>query len=225
MIIFLIVGLIIFSTFSALNGFSIIASIATAISSLGTLILLYLTKQSLEEMREKRELEERPVVSIKVKPDHKNSTLLYFVIQNTGGGPAYDVSIKFTPDIKYNNSTLNNLDIFNRIPIIAKNESIEFFFDTSYEILENDEPNKTRAKISCFKQPKENLSKETISDNKITREVDVLFEQRKNTLQVSEKGIDDLVEEITELRQGLLLLLWEFQDTKRIKEEDVNDDK
>lgn len=224
MIIFLIVGLIIFSTFSALNGFSVIASMATAISSLGTLILLYLTKQSLEEMRKKRKLEEEPIISIKVKPEHTNSPFLYFVIKNTGGSPAYDVSINFDPDIKYyGDTTLNDIKAFKRIPIIDKGEVIEIFFDASYNFFDSDKPNETKAKISYYMLPMEKYttSKER-EENKEEKTIDILFDNMKGPLKLVKRDFDDLVKEVEEIKQGLLMLLWEIQDNKNTssKEDD-----
>ena len=52
-------------------------------------------------MKIQRENQEEPVVSVKILPDSTNFEMLNIVIKNTGGSPAYDVSIWFDPDLPY----------------------------------------------------------------------------------------------------------------------------
>lgn len=108
------------------DWFSKVSSISTAFASIGSLLLLFVTFQYLLEtkkMVQEMQLQREPAVTVKIIPDKDNFNLLNLLIKNTGGGPAYDITIHFDPDLPYQFSdakTLNNLDSLRLLPLLEK---------------------------------------------------------------------------------------------------------
>jgi hypothetical protein len=196
-----------------------IAAFSAFIAAFVGLFILYFTYQSLRatrkmvvEMQKQTELQEDPAVSIKIIPDTKKPQILNMVIKNTGGGPAYDVSVTFDPDIPYDKTTLNGLRMFKKMPLLDKGEIIEFFFASAPEYLKSDKPKYTTASIQYYKTPL------VIDDNQIRpiiRYIEIDIIERENQLRIGERDIDDLVDEIEELKHALLIMAKEVEENKQ----------
>lgn len=196
-----------------------VGAIATFVASIVGIIILYITFLSLREtrkmvleMEKQRELQEEPAISIKVVPDAKEPHILNMVVKNTGGGPAYDVSATFDPDIPYDNTTLNGLRMFKKMPLLDKGEIIEFFFASAPEYFKSDKPKYTTATIQYYKTPPIN----TDNDFKpIIRSINIDIIERENQLNIGKRDLDDLVDEIEELKHGLLIIAKEVEENRR----------
>ena len=124
-----------------IDWFTKLQSISAAIAAIGsvtlifvTLIYVFTTRQMVYEMRKQRDAIISPAVSLKMVPDKTNFNLLNLVLKNTGGGPAYDVSVEFSPDLPYSKSkTVNQLNVFNNLPLLDKGEEIEIFFASTIQ--------------------------------------------------------------------------------------------
>ncbi|RJS57558.1 hypothetical protein CJ481_17705 [Bacillus subtilis] len=180
--------------------YSGISAISTSIAAIGGLLLLLVTYLGYNESRLQRLAQEEPAVSVRLIPHHKNINFYYWVIKNTGNSPAYDINIKIIPDIEYKGTTINKLNIFNRLPILEKGEEISFFYNSVVNYLESDNPKLVKAYITYFTAPKESKGA-----RKITRDFDIDFEERLGLLYLGKKDMNDLVKEIEELKQALIL--------------------
>ncbi len=214
---FIIIALILFisnqfqlANFSS-NWYDTLSSVSTSVSAIATSLLLVVTfgyllatRNMVNEMKRQREIQEEPIVSVKILPDVNSFGFLNIVIKNTGGGPAYDVSIKFEPDLPYFNGSLNELRIFKHMPFLDKFETIEFFFDSANRYFNSDNPKTTTAYIQYYKNPPNNSVQ---NEPPIKRIINIDIEERKGQLQINRNGLHDLVKEIEELKQGVLMIL------------------
>lgn len=190
------------SDFTALGA---ISNATTAIIGifLLTLTLGYLleTRNMVQEMKKQRAIIEKPAVSLKAVPSTDAANIINLVLKNTGGGPAYDVTVEFDPDLPYDNKSLNELNMFRKMTVLDKGESVELFFASAPEYFKSDNPKRSTATIKYYTNP--HHQNEIKPEIRIT-EIDI--EERKDQLYVSQRGIDDLVDEIEELKQGLLII-------------------
>jgi len=184
--------------------------IATAINTIKT-------RDMATEMKKQREMLEKPAVSVKIVPDSKHSHLLNMVIKNTGGGAAYDVSISFNPDLPYWDTHLNLLRIFQNMPLLDKGESIEFVFASAIEYYKSSNPKFTTATVKYFLSPQNTRSD---SDPIQTRIINIDIMERQGQMQTKLKDIPELVDEIEELKQGLLMILSDMENMSRGKNND-----
>lgn len=191
--------------------FSKLSSVASSIGSISGVLLLLVTffyllatRNMVTEMKKQREMQEEPVVSVRIVPDSSIFGMLNFSVRNSGGGPAYDISIRFSPDLPYHGGTVNDISMFKNMPVLDKNETVDFLFASSHEYFNSDEPKSTIATIEYYKTPKTNQAKKNVP---IIREVRVNIEERKGLLYVNRYSLHDLVKEVEELKQGLILLL------------------
>ncbi|WP_219834787.1 hypothetical protein [Paenibacillus sp. R14(2021)] len=187
-----------------LNFYSKLSAVSTAVAAVGGLVLLIITYLTLREARKQRESIEEPAVTIRLLPDRKNSNFLYFVLKNTGGGPAYDINVMFTPDLPYGEGTLNTLGMFKRMPILEKGEEVLFFFDTAPDYFNSAKPKLVEATITYFR-----FLRESRSNKQIKRKFEINFEERKGQRQIINKDMTDLVKEIEELKHALLISTFE----------------
>lgn len=188
--------------------------IATIVSALGGLILtvitffyLLATRKMVIEMRKQRELLEEPVISIKIVPDSQDGVILKLLMKNTGGSPAYDISVEFEPDLPYHTTTLNQLKMFKKLPLLDKNETIEFFFDSAIEYFQKNNPKFTVAKITYYKSPQ--IVNKTQKEPNI-RYIEIDLEERDDHLQLATRNFTDLVNEIEELKHSLIFFAKEI---------------
>jgi hypothetical protein len=195
--------------------FSTMSSISTSIASVGGLLLLIVTFLYLIETRKiavettkQRKLLEEPAVSIRVLPDSKDPNFLFLALKNTGGGAAYDISVEFKPDLTYRGTSLNSLNMFRNMPVLEKGDESSFFFDSAVQYFKSDNPRETKATITYYNTPK---NKKTVP---IIREVIINFEERKGQLHLSRRDMNDLVNEIEELKQTLLVTTVEKRNDK-----------
>ncbi len=164
------------------------------------------------EMERQRNLQEEPAVSIKVVPDAREPHMLNMVFKNTGGGPAYDVSVAFDPDIPYDKISLNKLRMFNKMPLLDKGEIIEFFFASASYYFKSENPKFTTATIQYYKTP----PSDRINNIKpIIRRINIDIIERENQLKIGKRDMDDLVDEIEELKHGLLIIAKDAEEKKR----------
>jgi hypothetical protein len=210
----------IFNRIDSINlNYAAIESISTAFAMIGTIILLFLTYLSLREtrkmvseMQRQRESLENPAVSLRIVPDLRNLQILNMVIKNSGGGPAYDVSVKFNPDLPYEESSLNQLKYFQKIPLLDKNETIEFFFSSAIEYFKSDKPKFSVAQIEYYKTP---ITDRNEDKKPIIRRIELNINEREEHLYVGVRNLNDLVNEIEELKQGLLLIASNMEEMIR----------
>lgn len=187
--------------------FTVLGSVSTSIASIGGVLLLFVTfmylietRKMTIESRRQRELLEEPAVSIKVVPEYKDPNFLFLVIKNTGGGPAYDISVEFQPDLDYRGSTLNELNMFKNMPLLDKGEEVSFFFDSAVDFFKSQKPMQVTAKITYFMTPANKKGSKQFS-----REIKINFEERKGQLHLIRRDIHDLVNEVEELKHALLI--------------------
>jgi hypothetical protein len=187
--------------------FVVLGSVSTSIASIGGLLLLLVTflylietRKMAIESRRQRELLEEPAVSVKIVPELKDPNFLFLVIKNTGGGPAYDISVEFIPDLEYKGSTLNELNMFKNMPLLDKGEEVSFFYDSAVDFFKSQKPMQIKANITYYKTPAENNGSKQFS-----REIKINFEERKGQLHLIRRDIHDLVNEMEELKHALLI--------------------
>lgn len=191
--------------------FNKLQSISTAVAAIGsitllgiTLIYVFTSRQMVEEMRKQREVSESPAVSVKIIPDQTNFNLLNLVLRNTGGGAAYDVSVNFSPDLPYSKSkTVNQLNVFNNLPLLDKGEEIEIFFASTIQYFESNNPKETTVTISYFRNQEHEKAFE--KPNVISYKLNI--EERKGQRFVSYKGLNELVTQVEELKHAILMFL------------------
>ncbi len=70
--------------------------IVSSILLIVTILYLLATRDMVTEARRQREMQEEPAVSVRIVPDKDNFNILVVALKNTGGAPAYDVSVEFT---------------------------------------------------------------------------------------------------------------------------------
>jgi hypothetical protein len=215
--IFILFYIIIEARLANSTDFTAIAAISNAITAfiglpLFAVTFLYLlaTRAMVDEMKKQRSAIEEPVVSIKVVPSSDATNVLNLVLKNSGGGPAYDISVKFDPDLPYKDSkTLNQLNIFHNMVLLDKGESVELFLASAPEYSRSNKPKRTTATLEYFITPR--LQREINSERKV-RIIEIDIEERKDQLQIRNRTMDDLVQEIEELKQGLLLIAGEIKN-------------
>ncbi|MDR4927237.1 hypothetical protein [Peribacillus simplex] len=207
--IFLLVlsGILIFVIYKLLNNqnldkafYSEISAISTAVASVGGITLLFFTYFTFLETRKQRIAQEEPAVTLRLIPDSKNSNFLHFFLKNTGGGPAYDIKITFNPDLPYGNTTLNQLTMFKRMPLLEKGEEVTFFFDTAMNYFNSDKPTTIDASAIYYTLPQGNRN-----TRKLIRDFEINMDERKGQRQIIKKDMNDLVKEIEELKHYIII--------------------
>lgn len=181
--------------------YSALSSVATLVASVTGIGVLIFTFFTLQESRKQRESAEEPIVTIRLVPEMKNNNFFYFTLKNTGGGPAYDISVKFNPDLPYGEEdTLNNLNMFKRMSLLDKNEEVNFLFDSAIDYYESNKPKVTIVTVTYYKQPKESKRSKPI-----VREFEINFEERKGQMHLITRDMNDLVKEIQELKHVIVI--------------------
>lgn len=201
-----------------MTDFTAIAAISNAITAfIGVLLFIvtffYLlaTRAMVDEMKKQRAATEEPAVSIKVVPSTDAANVLNLVLKNSGGSPAYNVSVKFDPDLPYKDITLNQLNLFHDMALLDKGESVELFLASAPDYFRSNKPKRTTATLEYYITPR--LQGEINSDRKV-RIIEIDLEERKDQMQIRNRTMDDLVREIEELKQGLLLIAGEIKNDK-----------
>lgn len=201
-----------------MTDFTAIAAISNAITAfIGVLLFIvtffYLlaTRAMVDEMKKQRAATEEPAVSIKVVPSTDAANVLNLVLKNSGGSPAYNVSVKFDPDLPYKDITLNQLNLFHDMALLDKGESVELFLASAPDYFRSNKPKRTTATLEYYITPR--LQREINSDRKV-RIIEIDLEERKDQMQIRNRTMDDLVREIEELKQGLLLIAGEIKNDK-----------
>lgn len=182
------------------NFYTNLSSISTTFAAVGGIALLVVTYFTFYDAKQQRVIEKEPIITLRLIPDKKNSSFVNFSIKNTGGGPAYDLNIFFTPDVPYNSSTLNELTMFKRLPLLDKDEQIEFFFASLIEYYNSDKPKILNAVATYYTFPQENKKAK-----KLVRSFEVFIEERKGQMQIIKKDLNDLVKEIEELKHFIAI--------------------
>ncbi|MGX9931508.1 hypothetical protein ACW0KB_09720 [Virgibacillus salarius] len=188
--------------------YSQLTAISTAVASVGGITLLFLTYFTYLETRKQRIAQEEPVVTLRLITDEKNSSFLNFHLKNTGGGPAYDLKVTFNLDLPYGDTTLNNLKMFRRMPLLEKGEEVTFFFDTAMNYFNSDKPTTVNASAIYYTLPKDNRSA-----RKLERDFEINIDERKGQRQIIKKDLNDLIKEIEEIKHFMVISKME-QDEK-----------
>ena len=199
-----------------LYWFTKLNSISTALAAVGGLSLLAITflylletRKMVQEMRRQRE----PAVTVKIIPDKVIFNFFNVWIKNTGGSPAYDISIKFDPDLPYAKSSLNNINVMKNLPLLDTGEEIEFYFDSAITYLANPQnPKNSIVDLTYYSIPQSDIKK-TIP---FKRSYTVNLEERKDQKFLAKRNINDLVTEVEELKQGLFMFLSELKEKKNV---------
>ncbi|WP_368901896.1 hypothetical protein [Oceanobacillus oncorhynchi] len=193
-----------------LDFYSKLSAISTTVAAVGGLILLSLTYLTYRETKNQRIAQEEPVVTLRLITDEKISSSLNFHLKNTGGGPAYDLQVSFTPDLPYGNTSLNKLNMFNRMPLLEKGEEITFFFDTAINYFHSNNPTAANAKILYYTLPKDNKN-----TRKLERNIEIKLDERMGQRHIMKKDMNDLINEIEEIKHLLAI--------SKIEQDEKND--
>lgn len=180
--------------------YTILSSISTTFAAIGGLALLFVTYFTFVDTKDQRKLENEPVITLRLVPDEKNSNFINFSLRNTGGGPAYDLNVVFTPNLNYNKATLNDLAIFKRLPLIDKGEKIEFLFDSLIEYYNSDNPKIINATATYYVYPKNKRK-----SKQIQRSFELNLEENKGQMQIVKKDFNDIVKELEEIKHFLAI--------------------
>ncbi|MED0668048.1 hypothetical protein P4T04_17275 [Bacillus badius] len=180
--------------------FAALSSIATSFASIGTFILLLFTFLTYKETKRQREAQEEPAVTIGIVPDSKTPNLFNLYLRNSGGSPAYDLTVKFDPDLPYGDIKLNELPILKRMPLLDKGEEVSFLYDSVIEYLATNNPTKSIANVTYYTLPKNSRLA-----RKKTRSFEIDLNLRMKQMHVMKKDMTDLVKEIQELKQAFFI--------------------
>ncbi len=115
---------------------TIIATISiffAAVSAFASLL------QAVEAQRQ-REDQERPYVVVYFEAS--NNGAFYFVIENVGNSPAYDLRMKFTPSpVDFADRPLNEISLFsNPITFLPAGKSVRQIVGSTFRFFENNKP-------------------------------------------------------------------------------------
>lgn len=179
------------------NFYISLSAISTAIAALGSFCLLIVSYFTFLETRRQRKSMEEPIVTLRLLPDNKNSNFMNIVLKNSGGGPAYDLQAVFSPDLQ---TSLNNLNMFKRLPLLDSGEEIVFFYDSLIDYLKTPNPTVVNAYLSYFTLPKE-----IRGTKKCSRSFEINFEERFGQRQLVKKDMNNLVNEIEELKHAIII--------------------
>ncbi|MFJ5749660.1 hypothetical protein ACIP97_13935 [Peribacillus frigoritolerans] len=189
------------------NFFNALSAISTTVAAIGGIILLFITYFTFLETRQQRISREEPAVTLRLAPDRKNSNFLNIAFKNSGGGPAYDIQVLFSPDLPYGQSSLNKLNMFKRMPLLDAGEEVVFFYDSLVDYMDSKNPKTVQAKVSYYTFPKG-----TRSAKKISRSFEMNFDERYGQRQIVAKDMNNLVKEIEELKHAIIITSLERGD-------------
>ncbi len=115
------------------NG--VIILIFTAIVTVSTVVYAILTCKLVDETIKMRKAQTEPKISISIQPAEQSINVVEMIIQNTGYGPAYDVSFKLSKDFELiKNKYLSEMGFIKRgIGYIAPGQKIKFFLANMIE--------------------------------------------------------------------------------------------
>jgi len=142
------------------SGFmSTLSSVSIAIAALvGVFVLLVaqaslITSQGmLDEMRQQRDAAERPSISVVTIPEPRRPGILNLRIANAGRGPAYDLTVRFAPDIPWGDSTLNTAGILSGMPVLESGQKVEIFLAAGGQLQEEGYPMESIAHVTYFRR-------------------------------------------------------------------------
>ncbi|NCQ18252.1 MAG: hypothetical protein COW85_07255 [Ignavibacteria bacterium CG22_combo_CG10-13_8_21_14_all_37_15] len=187
--------------------FTKVSAIATAFAAVGGICLLIATVWYVLETRKmvtEVQRQKEPAITVRFAPDKHTNHFINVVLKNTGGGPAYDISVTFEPDLPYRKGgSLNKLNVFKRLPLLESGESYEFFFNSADDYLKSDSPKKSKANIQYYALPLD-TNPSPLPKN---RSIEIDLEERKGQLYVHRHDLHSLVEEMEDLKQNMVMLL------------------
>jgi len=195
------------------NVMTAVSSLSTAAATIVSLFVLFVAWASfrtsqgmLEEMRKQREAVERPNISVATTPEPRRPGILNLRVANTGRGPAYDVEVRFDPDIPWGESTLNTAGILSGIPVLDGGEKVEIFLAAGGQLQAKGYPTESIAHVSYYSMSAENEPRK-----QLTTSFRVLLRAWLGHVQIRLKDMHELVEEVEDLRHALLIALEEKQ--------------
>jgi len=190
-----------------------VSSFSTAAAALVSLFVLLVawanlrTSQGmLEEMRKQREAAERPNISVVTTPEPRRPGVLNLRVANTGRGPAYNVKVRFDPDIPWGESTLNTAGILSSIPVLGGGEKVEIFLAAGGQLRAEGYPTESIAHVTYFQ-----VNVEVKPREPLTASFHVLLSAWLGHMQIRLKDMHELVEEVEDLKHALLIALEESQ--------------
>jgi hypothetical protein len=153
-----------------------------------------------EEIKQIRKAECMPYVLVDIKPKEKQVQVLEVVIRNIGGGPAFNLNCKFTPDVIYREKpkiTISDLPIFKNLKVLPPKEEIRFFFATALEYMKDaTKPKEFEVFVSY-----EDMFEEVHNDS-----FHIDLKVRSILLFTEEKGLDDVAKEVERLTREICWL-------------------
>ena len=116
------------------------------------------------DVRRQREEQERPYIIAYFEA--ANNGAFYFVIENVGNSPAYDLKIRFSPSpIDYADRPLNEISLFgNPITFLPAGKSLRQIIGATYRFFENNKPTQFSIDIT-YKSVNGELFPESIEHN------------------------------------------------------------
>lgn len=135
---------------AALSGLEQAAQWATVVGSMGVAGTAWLIYWQLRESKKARIDAARPYITVEIE---LGRPMLYLVVRNIGHSPARDVRLRFTPDLRSNDTYLQN-DLQSApalndvIPYMPPGMTLRFGFDTAYDLLRSDLPKQYRVRAT-----------------------------------------------------------------------------
>ncbi|MEW6095132.1 MAG: hypothetical protein AB1567_01205 [bacterium] len=193
---------------SILQAWSIVGLVVVA--GVFVSITWYLTKEIrkavsascnlVEEIKQVRKSENMPYVLVDIKPKVGQIQVLEVVIRNIGGGPAFNLNCKFTPDVIYREKpkvTLSELPIFKNLNVLPPKEEIKFFFAPALEYMKDTTKPKEIEVFVSYRDIFEEVHNDSFHIDLKVRNI-LLFTE--------EKGLNDLAKEVERLTREICWL-------------------
>lgn len=180
------------------------------VSGIFVIIIWYLVKEIrksifasynlIEEIKQLRKAENMPYVVVDIKPKETQVQMLEVVIRNIGGGSAFDLNCKFTPDVIYREKpkiTLSELPIFKNLKILPPKDEIRFFFASALEYMKDDTKPKVFEAFVSYKDKFGEIHKDSFH---------IDLNVRNTLLFTEEKGLNDVAKEVERLTREICWL-------------------
>lgn len=108
--------------------------IFSGVVAIATVVYAILTRALVVETKRMREVQTEPKLSIHLEPRQDWINLIDLVIQNIGGGPAYNLKFEITPDFEYSKDEfLSGLGYMRGFKYLAPDQRLQFFLTSMIE--------------------------------------------------------------------------------------------
>jgi len=146
----------------------------------------------------------RPRIIVQIRPSKTSVNILDFEIKNVGKTTAYDISCRFTPDIKYEKTDLllSQLPVFNNLSLLAPKDGIVFFFASAIEYFnDKTKPMELETVITYRDDAGRKYEEKTVI--KVNLLEKLMF--------IKEKSIDDIVDTLRRIERMLDKMEYSFR--------------